>query len=52
MAAHGLTDLMSLFGDLLDFLRSAHEPLLERRRKRADEKTNRMTDKPDASGTR
>ena len=38
MAAHGLTDLMSFFGDLLDFLRSAHEALLERRRKRAEAK--------------
>ena len=48
MATHGLTDLLSLFGDLLDFLRSAHEALLERRRKRADEKKNRARDNTDA----
>ena len=38
MPQSSITDLLSFFSDFLDFCRSAHEAVVERRRKRAERK--------------
>ena len=41
MAHSSIADLMSLFSDLVDFWHSAHEAVLERRRKRVQARSDK-----------